>query len=124
MVPYIISYHILLISLILIIFHPYTINSTKREIEITEDFVLPLEHCTEKTSSIWEKRGEIIFSKKGSTRNFKVLAEVNNYELTDSMITNIENECKIKGNYKIRFKCNGFYFYSLIKAVRFYTPFY
>lgn len=92
-------------------------STAKREIEISEDFSIQLEHCTEKSSSIWTKRGEISFKKRTSSRGNKVLADVSNSDVDKSFYETLRQECEVNGNYKLRFKLNDLFFYSISKAV-------
>jgi hypothetical protein len=92
----------------------YLQYSTKKELDIVEDFTAEVEFRLEKLSTTWKKRGVLSFSSK---HNKKSGATINNEPLTQDDIKNIEKECELKGNYIVRVKAGGHSYFSTLAAV-------
>lgn len=90
--------------------------SKKTGLEVTEDFDLNLEYITSSSES-WESRGVIKFSQKG-VKGGKLNFQVENTEISKTLMSNLKQNCEEDGEYTLRVKINDTYYYSSVNTVR------
>jgi hypothetical protein len=99
---------------ILTVFLLTLLTTSKKELDIQEDFTAEIEYRLENKEGIWKKRGVINFLQKNNNKNYKSGATVINEPLSSKEIDGIKKECEASGLYLLRVKINNKYFYSAV----------
>lgn len=74
-------------------------------VEIDSDFDLNIDYRLEKQETGWYKRGKLSF-RKTDPSTYKSTASLIDFNFTPQMKKEIQNECKLKGNYILQFTNN------------------
>lgn len=71
-------------------------------VEIEDDFNLDIDYRLEKQESLWTKHGKLSF-RKTDPSTYKSTASLIDFNFSQKMKKEIQNECKLKGNYILQF---------------------
>ena len=74
-------------------------------VEIDSDFDLNIEYRLEKQETGWSKRGKLTFRTKDPS-TYKSTVSLADFNFSPQMKKEIQEECKLKGNYILQFTNN------------------
>ena len=74
-------------------------------VEIEEDFNLDIDYRLEKQETAWNKRGKLTF-RRTDPSTYKSTASLADFNFSQKMRKEIQNECKLNGNYILQFTNN------------------